>query len=98
MVGRLGIVPLAASAFALGIFNVFFIAGIGLVAGVSILAAEAHGANRPREAGEVLRHGLVISVASSLGDDRLAAPRDGPARPPRRAARSCWRRRGLFWC
>ncbi len=67
MVGRLGVVPLAASAFALGIFNVFFITGIGLVAGVSILAAEAHGADRPREAGEVLRHGLVISVASALG-------------------------------
>ncbi len=66
MVGRLGVVPLAASAFALGVFNVFFITGIGLVAGVSILAAEAHGANRPREAGEVLRHGLAISVVSSL--------------------------------
>ncbi len=66
LVGRLGIVPLAASAFALGIFNVFLIAGIGLVAGVSILAAEAHGANRPREAGEVLRHGLAISGVSAL--------------------------------
>ncbi len=67
MVGRLGVVPLAASAFASGVFNVFFITGIGLVAGVSILAAEAHGANRPREAGEVLRHGLVISIGAALG-------------------------------
>ena len=66
MVGRLGVVPLAASAFALGIFNVFYVTGIGLVAGISILAAEAHGARRPREAGEALRHGLAISVASSL--------------------------------
>ncbi len=67
MVGRLGVVPLAASALALGIFNVFFITGLGLVAGVSILAAEAHGAGRPTESGEVLRHGLAISAVSSLG-------------------------------
>ena len=66
MVGRLGVVPLAASAFAVGIFNVLFITGLGLVAGVSVLAARAHGADRPGEAGEVLRHGLVISLASSL--------------------------------
>ena len=66
MVGRLGVVPLAASAFAAGIFNVLFITGLGLVAGVSVLAAQAHGATRPREAGEVLRHGLVIGLASAL--------------------------------
>ena len=67
MVGHLGVVPLAASAFALGVFNVLFVTGIGLLAGVSVLAAGAHGAKRPREAGEVLRHGLVISVGGSLG-------------------------------
>ena len=66
MVARLGVVPLAASAFALSIFNVVFITGLGLLAGVSILAAEAHGANRSREAGEVLRHGLVIGGVGSL--------------------------------
>ena len=66
MVGRLGVVPLAASAFAQGVFNVLFIAGLGMMAGVSVLAAQAHGANRPREGGEVLRHSLVITAATAL--------------------------------
>ena len=63
MVGRVGVVPLAASAFALGVLNCLFIPGIGIVAGVSVLVANAHGANQPREAGEVLRHGLFLSLA-----------------------------------
>ena len=67
MVGRLGVVPLAASAFAVGIFNVLYVTGIGLVAGVAVLAAQAHGANRPREVGETLRHGLAISVLTGVG-------------------------------
>ena len=62
MVGRVGVVPLAASAFALGVLNALFVPGLGLLAGVSVLTAQAHGANRPREAGEVLRHGLCISL------------------------------------
>ena len=66
MVGQLGVVPLAASAFAIGVFNVLYVAGIGLVVGVAVLAAQAHGANQPREAGETLRHGLVIGLISGL--------------------------------
>ena len=66
MIGRVGVVPLAACAFANGVLNILFVTGIGLVAGVSILAAQAHGAHRPREAGETLRHGLVISVGTGL--------------------------------
>ncbi len=65
MVGQLGVVPLAAGAFAIGVFNVLYVTGIGLVVGVSVLAAQAHGGNRPREAGETLRHGLAISLAAS---------------------------------
>ena len=66
MVGRVGVVPLAASAFALGVLNAFFIPGIGLMAGVSFLTANACGAHRPREAGEVLRHGLLMSLLAGL--------------------------------
>ena len=66
MVGQLGVVPLAASAFAIGVFNVLYVAGIGLVVGVAVLAAQAHGANQPREAGETLRHGLVLGLCSGL--------------------------------
>ena len=67
MVGRLGVVSLAASAFAIGLFNVLYVAGIGLVAGVSVLAAQAHGARQEREVGETLRHGLLISLGTGLG-------------------------------
>ena len=66
MIGRVGVVPLAACAFANNVLNPLFVAGIGLVAGVSILAAQAHGAHRPREAGETLRHGLAISIGTGL--------------------------------
>ena len=64
MVGRLGVVPLAACAFANGILNVLFVTCIGLLAGVSILVAQAHGAGRGHEAGETLRHGLVIALVT----------------------------------
>jgi MATE family multidrug resistance protein len=66
MVGRLGVVPLAASAFALGVLNALFVPGIGLATGVSVLAAQAHGADRPHDAGEVLRAGLIISLIAGL--------------------------------
>ena len=66
MVGRVGVVPLAASAFALGVLNALFVPGIGLLAGVSVVAAQAHGAHRPREAGEVLRNGLAIGLLAGL--------------------------------
>ncbi len=66
MIGRVGVVPLAACAFANNVLNPLFVTGIGLVAGVSILAAQAHGAHRPHEAGETLRHGLAISLATGL--------------------------------
>lgn len=62
MVGRLGVVPLAASAFANGIISVLLVAGIGLLASVSVLASQAHGAGRERDAGEVLRQGLAIAA------------------------------------
>ena len=66
MIGRVGVVPLAACAFANNVLNPLFVSGIGLIAGVSILAAQAHGAQRPREAGETLRHGLVISLGTGI--------------------------------
>lgn len=66
MIGRVGVVPLAACAFANGILNILFVTGLGLVVSVSILAAQAHGAQRPREAGETLRHGLVIGIGTGL--------------------------------
>ena len=93
MVGQLGVVPLAASAFAIGIFNVLYVSGIGLVAGVFILAAQAHGAGQPGEVGETLRHGLCISLLAGLATLGLLAvgfpflPRLGAPPEVLRAAR-----------
>lgn len=66
MIGRVGTVPLAASSFGGGVFNIFFIIGVGLLTPVSIFASRSRGAGRPEEAGEYLRHGLLIAALSSL--------------------------------
>ena len=67
MIGRLGPVPLAASAFAGTFFSLVYVTAIGLLTAVSVRTAHAHGAARPREAGEVLRHGLFLAAVLSVG-------------------------------
>ncbi len=62
MIGRAGTVPLAASAFGMSIFTIFYVVGIGLMLPVSIFVARAHGANAPSETTEYLRHGLVLAL------------------------------------
>jgi MATE family multidrug resistance protein len=64
MIGRTGAVPLAASSFGLGVFNVFFIFGVGLLTPVAVFASRARGAGRHDEAGEFLRHGLALSLGA----------------------------------
>jgi MATE family multidrug resistance protein len=64
MVGRIGTVSLAASAFGAGVFNVFFIVGVGLLAPVAVFASRSRGAGRHDEAGEYLRHGLLLALLS----------------------------------
>ncbi len=66
MIGRVGTVPLAASSFGGGVFNVFFIVGVGLLTPVAIFASRSKGAGRHDEAGEYLRHGLFIAGVSGL--------------------------------
>jgi MATE family multidrug resistance protein len=66
MLGHVGRVPLAASAFAGSVFGLFFIAGAGLLAPVSVLVARARGANRPDECAQWLRHGLALAMAASV--------------------------------
>lgn len=60
MIGHLGKVPLAASAFANCLFTVAFISGIGVLMSVSVLVARAHGAGHPRACAEYLRHGMLL--------------------------------------
>jgi MATE family multidrug resistance protein len=66
MIGRIGTIPLAASAFGLGVFNVFFIIGIGILVPVAIFASRSRGAGRHDEAGEYLRHGLLLSLVAGV--------------------------------
>jgi MATE family multidrug resistance protein len=68
MVGRVGTLPLAASSFGIGIFNIFFIIGVGLLTPVAIFASRARGAGRHDEAGEYLRHGLLIALVSGVAE------------------------------
>jgi MATE family multidrug resistance protein len=63
MVGRLGVVPLAAVAFGNLIVWVPMIMGFGLCVAVHVLVASAHGEGHREEAGEVLRHGIAMAVA-----------------------------------
>jgi MATE family multidrug resistance protein len=65
MIGRTGTVPLAASSFGGGVFNIFFIIGVGLLTPVAVFASRSRGAGRHDEAGEYMRHGLLLAFASS---------------------------------
>ena len=65
MVGRVGVTPLAAAAFCNSIMNVLLVFGIGLTAGVGVLVAQAHGAGKSHDAGEVTRHGMFIGLAAA---------------------------------
>ncbi|MCC6415531.1 MAG: MATE family efflux transporter [Opitutaceae bacterium] len=66
MIGRIGAVELAASAFANVLFTVAFIAGIGILMSVSVLVARAHGARQSRDCAEYLRHGVWLAVGLAL--------------------------------
>lgn len=66
MVGRVGVVPLAASAFVNAIAHLPLVFGLGLLSCIAVLTSQAYGARRLAEAGEVLRHGLVMSAIVGL--------------------------------
>lgn len=66
MIGRTGTVPLAASAFGTGVFNVFFIIGVGLLLPVAVFVSRSHGEGRQGEAGEFLRHGLLVALGAGV--------------------------------
>ncbi len=67
MIGRLGAVPLAASAFAGGVFSIFFVVGIGLLLPVAVLVSREHGAGDDRAGAYWLQHGTILAVLASVG-------------------------------
>jgi multidrug resistance protein, MATE family len=66
MVGRVGVVPLAAAAFVNAVAHLPLIFGIGLLSSVAVLASQAFGAGKKEEAGEVLRHGVAIAAVTGI--------------------------------
>jgi len=66
MVGRVGVTPLAAAAFVTILFHLPLVFGIGLLSSVAVLAAQAFGAREHARAGEMLRHGLLLSAGAGF--------------------------------
>lgn len=66
MIGHVGKVPLAASAFAGSLFGFLFMIAIGMLIPVSIMVSRAHGGGEEVEAGQWLKHGVVIAGVFSL--------------------------------
>lgn len=66
MVGRVGVVPLAAAAFVSAVAHLPLVFGLGLLSSIAVLTSQAFGARRPEEAGETLRHGLLLAIAMGL--------------------------------
>lgn len=66
MVGHLGATELAAAGLGNVAFNVFMLFGIGVSYAITPLIAEANGENDDNKISAILRHGLVVCVATSL--------------------------------
>ena len=66
MIGQVGVVPLAASAFANLLIHILLMIGIGLLSSVAILVAHAHGSGNNREAGEIMRRGMFLAGGAGL--------------------------------
>lgn len=62
MLAKVGVIPLAASAFALSIFVIGIVALIGLLTPVSVLASRTFGAGLGKESASILLHGVWIAV------------------------------------
>ena len=63
MVGRLGVVPLAAATFANNVLYVPFIFGLGFSMAISIRVSQARGSGDREGARAALRHGLYLALA-----------------------------------
>jgi multidrug resistance protein, MATE family len=62
VLGRVGVVPLAAIGFSNTLLGTLYVTGIGLLAGVGIFAAQAHGAKLESAKVDVIRSALWLSL------------------------------------
>jgi MATE family multidrug resistance protein len=62
MVGRLGLVPLAAASLVNVLVHPGLVFSVGLLSAVAVLSSQAFGAKRPRDCGEALRNGLIAAL------------------------------------
>jgi multidrug resistance protein, MATE family len=77
MVGKVGVIPLAACAFANTVLAVPLVFGFAVLSSVSVRASLAFGAGRRRMSGEALRGGLLVALVLGIlvgGGLHLAAP------------------------
>jgi MATE family multidrug resistance protein len=66
MIGRIGTVELAASAFVNILIHLIMVLGIGLSVAVAVQVSHAHGKENAVSAADALRHGLVLSIGLGL--------------------------------
>src|SRR5260221_7977768 len=62
VLGRVGVVPLAAVGFSNTLLGTLYVGGIGLLTSIAIFAAQAHGANLEKEKIEVMGSALWFSM------------------------------------
>lgn len=65
MIGHVGKVPLAASAFAGNLFGMSYMIVIGLMIPISIMVARAHGGGDETDTSEWMRHGVWLATAAA---------------------------------
>ena len=66
MIGKLGTLPLAASAFANSIFIIPMVFGIGMAYGMTTPVANADGEGQPGKVRSYLKHGLYCNVLTAI--------------------------------
>jgi multidrug resistance protein, MATE family len=66
MVGRVGVEALAAASLVNTISHVPVVFAFGILAAVQVLVSQAVGAQKPAEAGDTFRHGLLIAAVAGI--------------------------------
>ncbi len=66
MVGKLGVVPLAAVSLSNSIFYLLFMFGIGVSYAITPLIAQADGAKDDKKSSEILKHGLLVDMLTAF--------------------------------